>query len=242
VRVAFVVKETRRRYFHPRSCYQSLKTHQTRSIPHLKYGKYLEAAKHRLKVCSDWGWMIDGRSNCSRTGSGNCWLEAARYEQTDCTSQNAVGRGELPSSGWDRLCAKENRQRERKEVDVCPFDLRKSRWNPTEGGNRDFIDKRFWSSAEFEVAATVRLPSTPCIITRILAGRLASAPCSAPSDRVVVPPHLVCPSLQTLQERLFYSEPTCRTMPTTPDVSRQLTAGPPSTCSHDWKRRTFDHA
>jgi hypothetical protein len=38
-----------------------------------KYSKYLEAAKHRLTVGSDRGWMIVWRSDCSRTGSANCW-------------------------------------------------------------------------------------------------------------------------------------------------------------------------
>lgn len=45
--------------------------------------------------------------------------------------------------------------RERKEVDVCPSDLKEEELlDPREGGGRVFIDKWLWSSAEFAVAAT----------------------------------------------------------------------------------------
>jgi hypothetical protein len=128
---------------------------------------------------------------------------------------------------------------ERKEVDVCPSDLEEGLLNPRKGGDRIFIDKRLWSSAEFVIAATAQLAHYSVHRDKDCRQATRQRSLLSPSDRAVASPCLVCLSLRTLW--VHHRRPTFHTMPATPDLSRELTANPPSTYNHDWKRRAVGH-
>jgi hypothetical protein len=82
--------------------------------------------------------------------------------------------------------------RERKEVDVCPSDLKEEELlDPCEGGGRVFIDERLWFSAEFAVAATAWLAHRSVYRDRDCGKATCQRSLLSPSGRVAAPPSFV---------------------------------------------------
>jgi hypothetical protein len=138
---------------------------------------------------------------------------------------------------------------ERREVDVCPFDLKvEGLLDPREEGAGFFKASGPGFSAAFAVAATVQLAHYSIHCDKDCRRATRQRSLLRPSDRAVLSLlscfTLLCepcgPTIEGGAPTAFtHSEPTIRT---TPDLSRELIADPPSTCNHGCKCRAVDHA
>jgi hypothetical protein len=76
-------------------------------------------------------------------------------------------------------------------MDVCPSVLKEELLDPKEGGDRVFIDKRPWSSAEFTVAVTVWFAHYSVYPDRDYHQTTHQRSLFSPSDHTVISPYLV---------------------------------------------------
>jgi hypothetical protein len=132
-------------------------------------------------------------------------------------------------------------------VDVCPSDLKEEELLNPRGRDRVLIDERLWSSVEFAVSVTAWLAHRSVHCDQDYRKVTCQPYLLSPSSRAAAPPSFV--ALPVLVARLcgtcgpgiegdapatfVHFEPTFYTMPVMPDLSRELTANPPSTCNHE---------